>query len=116
MTLLKTEEPLHVVASLNDSTGAMKPYVNGALSSQMTTTVKVFRDTDPVSNPSMGIDDPGGHLEMPCNIPLRSLIDELGAYNRVFIVRAIHGICQARCDGIIRCGNDLAAESCPTGS
>jgi len=75
---------VHVAATLDDATGAMKLYENGVLMSQITTTIRPFADLDPASNPGIGIGNDGGYPNTPHNFPFNGLIDEFipGAPNR----------------------------------
>ena len=66
---------IHVAATLDDATGAMKLYVDGALATQTITSVRPFGDLDPTMNPGIGI----GSANSTYNVPFDGLIDELSA-------------------------------------
>jgi subtilisin family serine protease/subtilisin-like proprotein convertase family protein len=76
-----TGEFVHVAATLDDATGAMRIYVNGGMAVEQTTTKRPFRDLDPASNPGIGIGNHGGYPNTPHNFPFHGLIDELKVYN-----------------------------------
>ena len=72
---------IHVAATLDDATGAMKLYENGVLMVQTTTSYRPFADLDPASNPGVGIGNTGGYPKTPCNFPFSGLIDDLKLYD-----------------------------------
>ncbi len=72
---------VHVVATLDDSDGDMRLYLNGVLMQQTFTEHRPFRDLDPNSNPGIGIGNHGGYPNSPHNFPLDGLIDELRVYD-----------------------------------
>jgi hypothetical protein len=89
---------IHVAGTLNDATGAMKLYINGAVVAQTVTTVRPFRDLDPTQNPAVGI----GSANSTYNVPFNGLIDELSVYNRALTDAEVQGIHAAGADGKIR--------------
>jgi hypothetical protein len=92
----------HVAATLDDATGSMRLYVNGALAAQTVTPVRPFRDLDPASNPSIGIGNHGGYPTTPHNFPFDGLIDELSVYNRAITPEEVQGIYGADIAGKIK--------------
>ena len=90
---------VHVAATLDDATGAMRLYVDGALAKEGVTEVRPFRDLDPASNPSIGIGNHGGYPTSPHNFPFDGLIDELAIYNRALEPDEIYAIFDAGSDG-----------------
>ncbi|MEX2175045.1 MAG: LamG-like jellyroll fold domain-containing protein, partial [Pirellulaceae bacterium] len=50
---------VHVAATLDDSTGNMRLYLNGALKAEGVTAVRPFDALDPASNPGIGIGNHG---------------------------------------------------------
>ena len=71
-----TGEFIHVAATLDGGTGAMKIYENGTLVAQTTTIARPFGALDPSLNPGIGI----GNANSTYNVPLNGLIDELKIY------------------------------------
>ena len=87
----------HVAATLDDATGLMSLYVNGALAAQSTTDVRPFANLDPTQNPAVGIgnsNDPTSY-----NVPFNGLIDELSVYNRALTPGEVLGIDKAANSG-----------------
>lgn len=74
---------VQVTASLDDATGRMRLYLNGALAAAATTSVRPFKDLDSGSNPAVGIGNVGGYPTTPHHFPLYGVIDELKLYNTV---------------------------------
>jgi len=72
---------VHVAGTLDDATGAMKLYLNGALVAQLVTPIRPFGDLDPASNPGVGIGNHGGYPTTPHNFPFNGRIDDLKLYN-----------------------------------
>ncbi len=72
---------VHVVGTLDDSTGVMGLYLNGMLVSQGATSVRPFGALDPASNPGVGIGSHGGYPTTPHKFLFNGLIDELKLYN-----------------------------------
>jgi hypothetical protein len=64
---------VHVAATLDDATGAMKLYENGTVVAQPVTAIRPFRDLDPNQYPGVFI----GNADTPFNTPFNGLIDEL---------------------------------------
>jgi hypothetical protein len=101
-TPMQLGELVHVAATLDDASGAMRLYVNGVQAAQTITTVRPFRDLDPGSNPGIGIGNHGGYPNTPHNFPWDGLIDELSVYNRALTAAEIAGIYNAGSDGKIK--------------
>ena len=66
---------VHVAATLDDATGAMTLYENGAVVAQTTTTVRPFGALDPTQEPGVGIGNSNALDNY--NVPFNGLIDEL---------------------------------------
>lgn len=98
---IATGQFIHVAATLDDATGTMRLYENGALVAQQVTTIRSFRDLDPASNPGIGIGNHGGYPTSPHNFPFYGLIDELSAYNRALTPGEVLGLYKAGSDGKI---------------
>jgi outer membrane protein assembly factor BamB len=96
---IATGQWIHVAATLDDATGAMQLYENGALVAHLVTTARAFRDLDPGSNPSIGIGNHGGYPSTPHNLPFNGLIDELTVYDRALTSGEILGIYKAGSSG-----------------
>jgi chitinase len=79
---------IHVAATLDDPTGAMTLYINGAVVAHQITTIRPFRDLDPTLHPGIFIG--GGH---------NGLIDELSVYNRALTPGEVLGIYKAGSSG-----------------
>jgi hypothetical protein len=105
-----TGQFVHVAATLDDATGAMRLYVNGELAASMTTTVRPFADLDPASNPSVGIGNHGGYPTSPHNFPFDGLIDELSIYNRALTGEEVQQIYGAGSAGKIKSPDYIAAD------
>lgn len=86
---------IHVAATLDDATGAMKLYENGAVVAQTFTAVRPFRDLDPTQFPGIGI----GTANSTYNAGFNGLIDELSVYNRAITPGEVLGIYKAGSDG-----------------
>ena len=88
---------VHVAATLDDATGAMKLYENGTVVAQIVTGIRPFRDLDPNLHPGLFI----GNANSSMNA-FNGLIDELSLYNRALTAAEIQGIYNAGSDGKIR--------------
>lgn len=97
---------VHVGATLDDASGAMKLYLNGAVAAETVTAVRPFRDLDPTLHPAVGI----GNANSSYNVPLNGLIDELSVYNRALTPGEVQGIYLAGSDGKIKGANYIAAD------
>ena len=75
-------EFVHVAATLDDATGDMSLYLNGALAAHQVTSIRPFQGLDPNSNPGIGIGNHGGYPTTPHNFPFNGLIDELKVYDQ----------------------------------
>jgi hypothetical protein len=93
---------IHVAATLDDATGAMRLYENGTMVAERFTTIRPFRDLDPASNPSIGIGNHGGYPTTPHKMFFDGLIDELSLYNRALTAEEVQSIYNAGSDGKIR--------------
>jgi hypothetical protein len=82
-------EPLHVAATLDDASGAMRLYINGVRMAQSVTAIRPFADLDPASNPGIGIGNHGGHPTTPHNFPFHGLIDELKLYDHALTAEEV---------------------------
>ncbi len=78
---IATSQFVHVAAVLDDTTGNMQLYQNGALVTQVVTNVRPFADLDPTMNPAVGIGNHGGYPRTPHNFPFNGQIDELKLYD-----------------------------------
>jgi hypothetical protein len=86
---------IHVAATLDDATGSMKLYENGAIVAQAVTGVRPFRDLDPTLHPTVGI----GNANTSFNSPFNGLIDELSVYNRALTPGEVLDIYKAGSSG-----------------
>jgi hypothetical protein len=96
-TPIATGQWTHVAATLDDATGLMSLYVNGALAAQTTTDVRPFATLDPTQNPAVGIgnsNDPASY-----NASFNGLIDELSVYSRALTPGEVLGIYKASSSG-----------------
>ncbi len=85
----------HLAATLDDATGAMKLYINGAVVAQQVTAIRPFRDLTPTLHPGIGI----GNANSTYNVPFNGLIDELSMYNRGLTEGEVLGIYKAGSEG-----------------
>lgn len=92
---------IHVAATLDDATGAMRIYVNGELAAETVTAIRPFHDLSPSQNPGIGIGNHGGDLFL-YNYPFHGLIDELSVYNRALSAAEVKAINDAGSDGKIK--------------
>jgi hypothetical protein len=88
----------HIAATLDDATGLMSLYVNGALAARTTTDLRPSGDLTG-SNPGVGIGNTGGYPGTSTNSPFNGLIDELSVYNRALTPGEVQGIYKAGSDG-----------------
>ena len=88
---------VHVAATLDDASGLMTLYENGAIAAQITTTVRPFGPLDPTQQPGVGI----GNSNAPSSydVPFNGLIDELSVYNRALTAGEVLGIDKAGSSG-----------------
>jgi hypothetical protein len=94
---IPTGQFVHVAATLDDATGLMTLYENGALVAQTTTTVRPFGPLDPTQQPGVGI---GNSNDLSSyDVPFNGLIDELSVYNRALTASEVLGIYKAGSDG-----------------
>jgi hypothetical protein len=85
---------VHVAATLDDGTGLMTLYENGAVVAQTTTTIRPFGALDPTQEPGVGIGNSNAPLDN-YDIPFNGLIDELSVYNRALTAGEVLGIYKA---------------------
>jgi outer membrane protein assembly factor BamB len=88
---------VHVAATLDDATGAMTLYENGAVVAQTTTTARPFGPLDPTQEPGVGIGNSNALDNY--DIPFNGLIDELTVYNRALTAGEVLGIARAGSSG-----------------
>ncbi len=88
---------VHVAATLDDATGAMTLYENGAVVAQTTTTVRPFGALDPTQEPGVGIGNSNALDNY--DVPFNGLIDELSVYNRALTPGEVLGIYKAGSSG-----------------
>ena len=76
---LNYKQWVHVVATLDGSTGTMNLYTNGTLADQTVTSIRPFGNLNPGDSPGVGIGNvnDGGN-----NFPFIGDIDEISLYNR----------------------------------
>jgi hypothetical protein len=94
---IPTGQWTHVAATLDDATGLMSLYVNGALAAQTVNDRRPFANLDPTQNPGIGIgnsNDPASY-----NVPFNGRIDELSVYNRALASGEVLGIYKAGSSG-----------------
>jgi hypothetical protein len=96
-TPISTGQWTHIAATLDDATGLMSLYVNGALAAQTTTDVRPFATLDPTQNPAVGIGNSNDPTSF--NVPFNGLIDELSVYNRALTPGEVLGIYKAGSSG-----------------
>ena len=85
----------HVAATLDDATGAMTLYENGAVVARTVTTVRPFGPLDPNYHPGVGIGNYNGTIATSYNAPFYGPIDELAVYNRAISAGEVAGIYNA---------------------
>jgi hypothetical protein len=88
---------VHVVATLDDATGLMTLYENGAVVTQTTTTIRPFATLDPTQEPGVGIGNSNALDNY--DVPFNGLIDELTVYNRALTAGEVFGIYKAGSSG-----------------
>ncbi len=94
---IATGQWVHVAATLDDGTGAMTLYENGAVVAQTTTTVRPFATLDPTQEPGVGIGNSNALDNY--DVPFNGLIDELTVYNRALTPGEVLGIYKAGSSG-----------------
>jgi hypothetical protein len=86
---------VHVAATLNDSTGLMRLYLDGDVVAETMTSVRPFGPLDAQQVPGLGI----GNIQEPAqsrfNQPFDGLIDELSIYSRALSAEEINEIVAA---------------------
>jgi len=88
----------HVAATLEDPSGSMRLYTNGALATQITTGVRPLGPLLAQYNAGVGI---GNHSSQPgpFNYPFRGRVDELSVYRRAITASEIKAIYNLRTAG-----------------
>jgi hypothetical protein len=94
---IATGQWVHVAATLDDATGAMTLYENGAVVAQETTTIRPFATLDPTQEPGVGIGNSNALDNY--DVPFNGLIDELTVYNRALTANEVLGIYKAGTSG-----------------
>jgi len=94
---IPTGQFVHVAATLDDATGTMTLYENGAVVAQTTTTVRPFGALDPTQEPGVGIGNSNALDNY--DVPFNGLIDELTVYNRALTPGEVLGIDKAGSSG-----------------
>jgi hypothetical protein len=110
---------VHVAATLDDATGAMTLYENGAVVAQTVTPFRPFGPLDPTQQPGVGIGNSNALSNY--DVPFNGLIDELAVYNRALTAGEVQGIYSAGSAGKIKTSTYIAADfpsvvEGPTGS
>jgi hypothetical protein len=90
---------VHVAATLDDGTGLMTLYENGAVVAQLTTIARPFGPLDPTQQPGVGIGNSNALSNY--DVPFNGLIDELSVYNRALTAGEVLGIDKAGSSGKI---------------
>jgi len=93
---------VHVAGTLEDATGLMRLYVDGALAAETTTSIRPFGDLEPASNPGLGIGSHSGYPFSPHSYLFHGMIDEVSVYNRALTPTEIQDIYGAGTDGKIK--------------
>jgi hypothetical protein len=88
-----TGQFVHVAATLDDATGAMALYENGAVVAQIVTPDRPFGALDPTQQPGVGIGNSNALSNY--DVPFNGLIDELTVYNRALTAGEVLGIYKA---------------------
>jgi sugar lactone lactonase YvrE len=96
---IATNQWVHVAGALDDATGTMSLYENGAVVAQEVTSIRPFANLDPTQNPSIALGNHGGYPSSPHNFPFNGLIDELAVYNRALTSGEVFGIYKAGSSG-----------------
>jgi hypothetical protein len=94
---IPTGQFVHVAATLDDGTGLMTLYENGAVVAQTTTTARPFGALDPTQQPGVGIGNSNALSNY--DVPFNGLIDELTVYNRALTAGEVLGIYKAGSSG-----------------
>ena len=92
---------LHVAASLDSISSAMRIYINGSVAAETTTNVRPFRDLDSNYSPGIGIGNTQG-VGFAHNAPFHGWIDELAIYKKALSISEIMAIYQAGYSGKCR--------------
>jgi hypothetical protein len=86
----------HVAGVLDASSGRLALYINGAVVSETTTSVRPFANLDPASEPALGIGNHGGTFH---NFPFHGRIDEWSLYDRPLQAGEVLALYQAGSNG-----------------
>ncbi len=82
-----------VAGTLDNATGLMRIYINDTVAAETTTSIRPFRDLDPLYYPGIGI---GNHAPSSIfNQPFHGLIDELEIFNRALAASELQAIFNA---------------------
>jgi chitodextrinase len=84
----------HVAGTLDDETGVMRLYVNGAVAAETVTAVRPLRDLDPEHHPGLGIGHHPGYPDSPWPHPLAGSLDEVRLYDRALGADEVAGLLQ----------------------
>jgi hypothetical protein len=99
---------VHVAATLDDGTGAMTLYENGAVVAQAVTPVRPFGALDLTQQPGVGIGNSNALSNY--DVPFNGLIDELSVYNRALTAGEVQGIYSAGSYGKIKSSIYIAGD------
>ncbi len=83
----------HFAATLDDTTGQMKLYVNGSQVSQVVTSIRPYHDLDPSMHPGIAIGNFASSTQQASSFS--GVIDELSIYNRALSGSEIQAIYNA---------------------
>lgn len=89
---VSTGQWMHVAATLDDASGAMKLYLNGSVAAQAVTSLRALGPLDPASNSGVGIGNVQGAGTSPFRFPFNGLIDNLRLYSRALSAEEIQSI------------------------
>lgn len=72
----------HIAATLDDATGLMRLYVNGAVVAETTTSIRPLRELEPAWHPALSIGNVPDFENSPHIQPFNGTIDEVKIYSR----------------------------------
>lgn len=93
---------LHLAATLDDSTGQMRLYIDGLLVAEQITEFRPFGELDPSSGPKVAI---GNYIDdsiSALHMPFSGIIDELRVYGRALSADEIQAIYTAGAAGVCK--------------
>ena len=93
---------VHVAATLENETGAMRIYVNANLVAETMTSVRPLAELDPQAAAGLGIGNHPGIPNVSHNMPFNGLIDELRFYSRALTPSEIRAIVDAGSKGMCK--------------